>query len=119
MIPDTQREKVKLFVVIGVLAICGLWLLIYTTMFSGPGYGKLHIPDTPAIRLVGDLNKKIAAEVKFSDVSFVLLSEKPVKLKAVGAVHTDANLDDLKEWVKQADPNDEFEYDVQVMGGQH
>jgi hypothetical protein len=108
-----NTERLKLYAVIGVLILCAAWLG-WHLLVASRGYGVAKPLDTPAWRIAKDLNVKIAAETRFNDVGFSVVSEKPMKFLVSGAVHSAALLEALKERIKQEDPDHEFEYDVLV-----
>jgi hypothetical protein len=109
-----NSERMKLIAVSAILAICCIWLIAYLA-FSSSGYGTARRIDTPGSLAAGDLTKKLVSNQKFADVGVIVLEEKPLKFKVVGATHSAADLESLKEMLKQSDPDHEFEYDVLVM----
>lgn len=72
-------------------------------------------PDSPGWMVVRRLNAALLQKPAFVDTGFDLVSEKPLKLRLVGGVRSEADLKDLQEYVKELSPEGEYEVKVEVI----
>jgi len=112
--PTKRGDQIKLIAAVSCLSLCTAWLL-YLAISSMSGSGPARPLDTPGWRIVEDLNKKLASKIEFNDVNFTVASERPLKLKVVGMVHTQDLLDDLGEELKSLRPEQDYEVDVVIL----
>ena len=112
---DLQRTKlIGVCVLLGVAVLC---LAISVAPMFRP-HRRAQEPRSPGWTLVRELNEALVAKDAFSDTGFVVESEKPLKLRLTGAVRTEQDLKDLREYIRQIGsdaPADQFEIDVQIM----
>lgn len=115
-LPSDPRERAKLIVAGAVTLLCLGWLTYYVATsirFSG----SAEALDTPAWRIANELNKKLIERPEFNDVGFVVETESPMHFTVVGAVHKPADLPKLEAFLKEARPENDYTFQVQVLSG--
>lgn len=82
---------------------------------GGGTYQATSVPQSSAHALAHDLTVKLNEDVSLNDVGFAVDSEKPLKFKVVGMVHTQADLEKMKSQLKVLRPEGDYEVEVMVM----
>ena len=111
LMPGTPKERTKLFIVLGIFVVVFIFLLFQLPSCK-PTARK---PDSTAWRLVTELNTKLAEDPAFTDAGFAIATESPLRLKVVGAVHTQADLDKLTEALKTIRPQGDYDVEVELI----
>lgn len=109
-----DREKVKIYAVVGVLVLCMAWLIYYISTSVGSGYGPPRPLETPAWNDANEINKKLLQDKRFLDVGLSVVTEHPRKYRVVGLVHSSAELAALKDLLQQEASGAELEYEVHL-----
>lgn len=111
----TKKQKITGGIAAAVLTVCLLFTVYFvlsTLDMRGPG----KLPDTPASNAAMDLSAKMmAANPSFADVQAQIESESPIKLRIEGEVHSQADLEALKNFVQEQIPNGDVTWAVQVV----
>lgn len=114
--PDLLR-RAKLIGACVLLALVVLWVGIRVApIFKSPR--RAEEATGPGWALVGELNDALLQKPAFSDAMFSVASEDPLKLRLVGAVRSEHDLADLKEYVRSLKsdvPPEEIEFDVEIL----
>jgi hypothetical protein len=109
-----SQPQTKLIVVGVVATAVTVWVLINLVPMLMPARDARAL-DTPGWRTVAELNEALLKERSFVDTSFIVETEEPLKLKVVGGVHSEEELADLREYLKEIRPQGDYEVEVEVM----
>ncbi|MFN7021104.1 MAG: hypothetical protein ACK4WH_07235 [Phycisphaerales bacterium] len=115
LVPQDKMDRTKLFFAVGAIAVCLIWLLYFVSTQFG-GSGALKPPTAPAFRIAQDLNAKLLDRPEFRDVGFDIVTEKPLRYKVVGMVHTAKDLEQLNVFLEEIRPEKDFDVDVIILG---
>jgi hypothetical protein len=72
----------------------------------------------PGWTLVGELNDALLKKQEFADTQFSVESEDPLKLRLVGAVRSERELAELKDYVRTLNSDvtpEQIEYEVEIL----
>jgi hypothetical protein len=111
---NTNREKLKLIVIVCVLAACLVWISYYALTRFG-SHGRAEEANSPGWTIAKDINAKLSGRHEFADTGADVLVESPLKLRISGAVHDERRLDELKAFLKETAPDTEIEWAVEVL----
>lgn len=115
ILPSDRKERIKFIAAAGVTAVCLLWLIIWmASTLGGGGDVALSGPREPGLKIAAELSEKLLENQEFNDVGFAVESEKPLKFKVVGVVHSDAAMNSLRQRVAELRPEGDYEFDVLV-----
>ena len=101
----TPARKGMLIGSIVVLALCFLWILIF--LFSSGGPPPVKAPDSPQHKEALRMETELVKDPAFASVGVVVDAENGNRLRVVGAVANQKELDRLKSKVRELHPNEE------------
>src|SRR5688572_1141950 len=121
MIDDGKRwlssngwEKGKLLGISALLALLVIWLTVNVARALWPEPVTRPL-ETPGWNLVQQLNDSLLVEPAFADTAFIVESESPLRLKLVGAVEAEEDLDDLEAFVAKLRPENDYKIEVELL----
>jgi hypothetical protein len=112
--PQSKADRIKIFAAVPVIALCVCWIT-YLAISSMSWSGPTRLPDTPGYHIAMDMTKQLNAELRFNDVGVSVATEKPLKLKVEGAVHSQEDLTALEAFLKEIRPEQDYEVDVLIL----
>lgn len=89
------------WVVAGVLAVCGLWIVLFTARSCEFGRPVARQPDTPMHMKANEMAAKLQEDERFRHVSVYPNPEEPNGLIVSGEIHYGEDLVALDERVKE------------------
>lgn len=107
------RERIKVLGLLAALVIMLIWIVanVLPMVLPSPPAGP---PDTPGWTVAQKLNEALLAEPLFVGTSFVVESEEPLRLKLVGSVAEEEDLEDLRDFVAKLRPENDYTVEVEV-----
>jgi len=114
LIPTDRADRIKFFVVVGIVALTFLWLGYYL-LVNVEWHKTAKAPTGPGWTASHEITEKLTADPAFADVGVSVTSPKPLKLAINGAVYSQEDLGKLVETMKQLRPEGDYEIHVEVL----
>ena len=111
---STVRNRVLLSATVVIIVACTIWIVTFVARSGGTG-----APVEPTITAntiaVSEFNAELSSDSRFVNAGVELLGEQPLKIRVIGMVDRDADLEELEQRVSKKFPDAESEYDVLVQ----
>jgi len=115
-VPNDRSARIKLFGAAAVVVICAVWLGYFIlSNLGGATYNPSSTPDSPLHSVAHELTMKLNEDIALKDVGFAVEPTTPPKLKVVGMVHSQADLDKVKAQLKVLRPEGDYEIDIFIQ----
>lgn len=98
---------------VAVILIATIWILV--NLVPGGGRQRIGAPNTPEQRVVDRVNAELSQVQELSDVGATTDPENPARIVIRGAVYSPEDLRRLTEKLKELEPGQEFEIEVELL----
>lgn len=115
-LPADPLDRVKLIAASLVLLVCLVWLAFFVAT-SVSIYRPAREKDTPGWRIAKQINEALLQDPDFADASVAVENERPLRFRVAGGVRTEEALAKLRLQIQQLRPENDYEFEVEVIGG--